>query len=89
MLAARKNQRTAVPTLPDALWMRILGFLSRPHLMRAAATCRLFAQFLAERVRESVNTCLTAAEQQWDVKVLHTFATAASLCPFWLEPLLP
>lgn len=84
MLAAQGN--TPVPALPPAIWRKVLGFMTMPHLLRASSTCRLFAEILAERKREAVNTCLTAAEQEWAGELLQEFARAASLTRFGLDP---
>lgn len=76
----------AVPALPPELWVRIFGFLRMQHLLVAAPTCSLFRKILAERVREAVNMCLTAARQEWDAEVLQKYAEGASLALFGFNP---
>lgn len=36
-----------------------------PDLIVAGPTCRIFQQFLAERVRDAINRCLLAARHRW------------------------
>lgn len=68
------------------IWNQVGKHMSVPHLMKVAATSRIFGEALGESVRTAINRCLDLAEAHHGSEFLARLGPMTSLAVCGLNP---